>query len=359
MKAAAESSDGMASQDALAQLRHDLSTPINQILGYSELLEEEVGAEQAELVTDLRKIRLAANTMLSMVRGRLSVDLLASAVGARPSKAVGEPVLAADLAADLAVEDDDSEGLQQPRAVVKASKPGRILAVDDDALNLDVLAKRLTRQGHLVSTAADGEAALKKLRQEPFDLVLLDVMMPRLDGYGTLAALKADEELSPIPVIMISALDELTSVVRCIEAGAEDYLPKPFNPTLLRARVGACLDKKWAHDQQLALYQQLLVSQRQLDRELVESSRRMQALSPELRQDPRVAPLLEAFVRMSGAVSRRETDLRSTISELKIEINRTHLGRQVTTIVADPSFSSLSQRAKAMRERRQRLASNP
>lgn len=334
--------------DAMAQLRHDLCTPINLILGYSELLEEEVGTDQTALVADLRKIQQAAAAMLSMVRGRLTVELLGPGAGSKPSEPTIEVVLAADLAAADVPADASRERSGEP----KADRPGRILVVDDDALNRDVLAQRLTRQGHLVSSAVDGVAALEKLRQQPFDLVLLDVMMPGLDGYGTLAAVKADEHLNPIPVIMISALDELSSVVRCIEAGAEDYLPKPFNPTLLKARVCSCLDKKWAHDQQVDLYQQLLISQRQLDRELIESSRAMAALSSELRQDPRVAPLLEAFSRMSGAVSQRETDLRSTISELKIEINRQQLGSQVSTIVADPTFSTLSDRARAMRQRR-------
>jgi sigma-B regulation protein RsbU (phosphoserine phosphatase) len=327
-------------QDPLARLRHDLSTPINQILGYSELLEEEASAGQDGLVADLRKIQQAARTLQAMVRGGL-----APAVSAGPARAshVDEP----------------TERDQHVEAAHGPIRPGRILLVDDDPLNLDLLAQRLTPQGHIVSCAADGQDALAQLRHQPFDLVLLDVIMPRLDGYATLAALKADEELRSIPVIMISALDELSSVVRCIEAGAEDYLPKPFNPTLLRARVGASLEKKFAYEKQIALYQQLLSSQRQLDRELAEAHRRVAQMAPEVRQDPGVAPLLEAFARMSGAVSRRETDLRSTISELKIEINRQQLGSQLRAIVADPGFASLSERVKAMRERRRREPSDP
>jgi sigma-B regulation protein RsbU (phosphoserine phosphatase) len=327
-------------QDPLARLRHDLSTPINQILGYSELLEEEASAGQDGLVADLRKIQQAARTLQAMVRGGL-----APAVSAGPARAshVDEP----------------TERDQHVEAAHGPIRPGRILLVDDDPLNLDLLAQRLTPQGHIVSCAADGQDALAQLRHQPFDLVLLDVIMPRLDGYATLAALKADEELRSIPVIMISALDELSSVVRCIEAGAEDYLPKPFNPTLLRARVGASLEKKFAYEKQIALYQQLLSSQRQLDRELAEAHRRVAQMAPEVRQDPGVAPLLEAFARMSGAVSRRETDLRSTISELKIEINRQQLGSQLRAIVADPGFANLSERVKAMRERRRREPSDP
>src|SRR5262245_27256632 len=124
-----------------------------------------------------------------------------------------------------------------------------LLVVDDIDDNGVALTRRLARQGYLnVSTAVDGEQALELLRSKPFDLVLLDIMMPKLNGYQVLERMKADESLRHIPVIMISAVDEIDSVIRCIELGAEDYLPKPFNPTLLRARVGASLERKRLHD---------------------------------------------------------------------------------------------------------------
>ena len=125
-----------------------------------------------------------------------------------------------------------------------------LLVVDDIEDNRFALSRRLARQGYLnVTTAADGRQALELLNSKPFDLVLLDIMMPNVNGYEVLAAMKASESLRHIPVVMISAIDEIDSVVRCIELGAEDYLPKPFNPTLLRARVGACLERKRLHDQ--------------------------------------------------------------------------------------------------------------
>jgi GAF domain-containing protein len=125
-----------------------------------------------------------------------------------------------------------------------------LLVVDDIEDNRFALSRRLARQGYLnVTTAADGRQALELLNSKPFDLVLLDIMMPNVNGYEVLAAMKADERLRHIPVIMISAVDEIDSVIRCIELGAEDYLPKPFNPTLLRARVGASLERKRLHDQ--------------------------------------------------------------------------------------------------------------
>jgi class 3 adenylate cyclase len=125
-----------------------------------------------------------------------------------------------------------------------------LLVVDDDENNRYTLTQRLRRQGYPdVITAENGREALDLLRSRAFDLVLLDIMMPELNGYQVLEALKTDERLRHVPVIMISAVDELDSVVKCIELGAEDYLPKPFNPTLLKARVGACLEKKRLHDQ--------------------------------------------------------------------------------------------------------------
>src|SRR5262245_21847739 len=133
-----------------------------------------------------------------------------------------------------------------------------LLVVDDIEDNRFALTRRLARQGYLnITTAADGRQALELLNARPFDLVLLDVMMPNVNGYEVLAQMKTDSNLRHIPVIMISAIDEIDSVIRCIELGAEDYLPKPFNPTLLRARVGACLERKRLHDQVTARTREL------------------------------------------------------------------------------------------------------
>ena len=125
-----------------------------------------------------------------------------------------------------------------------------LLVVDDNEDNRYTLTRRLQREGYTnLTTAADGRQALKILNSQRFDLVLLDVMMPEINGYQVLEHLKADRKLRNIPVIMISALDEMDSIIRCIELGAEDYLAKPFNPTLLRARVGASLEKKRLRDE--------------------------------------------------------------------------------------------------------------
>ena len=123
-----------------------------------------------------------------------------------------------------------------------------ILVVDDDALNRKLLVRLLEREGHRARTAANGREALELIRGTPADVVLLDVVMPELDGISVLEQLKSDPALEHVPVIMISAVDDLASVVRCIEIGAEDYLPKPYDPVLLRARINAGLTKKRLHE---------------------------------------------------------------------------------------------------------------
>ena len=126
--------------------------------------------------------------------------------------------------------------------------PGSILIADDDRVGRKLLQRLLEADGHEVRVAADGAEALDLFAEEPCDVVLLDLLMPNLDGIATLERLKGTPGAEFVPVIMISAVDEVDSVVRCIEMGADDYLTKPFNPTLLRARINAGLTKKRMHD---------------------------------------------------------------------------------------------------------------
>ena len=132
-------------------------------------------------------------------------------------------------------------------------QPGSMLVVDDNKMNRLLLGRGLEQQGHKVAFAQNGRQALDMLRAQPFDVVLLDILMPELDGYQVLEQLTTDHLLRNIPVMMTSALDELDSVVKCIEMGAEDYLPKPINPVLLKARIGATLEKKRLRDAQREL----------------------------------------------------------------------------------------------------------
>jgi signal transduction histidine kinase len=133
---------------------------------------------------------------------------------------------------------------------------GRILVVDDNRINRLKLSMSLEQQGHSVGLAENGQQTLDLLKAEPFDVVLLDIIMPDMDGYQVLQRIKGDPELRDIPVIIISALDETDSAVRCIEIGAEDYLPKSFDPVLLRARLTSSLQKKRLRDLEKAYLQQ-------------------------------------------------------------------------------------------------------
>jgi adenylate cyclase len=128
------------------------------------------------------------------------------------------------------------------------ASPGSVLVVDDDRVNRILLTRRLEREGHRVSAAENGRTALRLMGENPPDVVLLDIVMPELNGVSVLERMKGDSVLRHVPVIMISAVDDIESVVRCLEMGAEDYLPKPFDPVLLRARINAGLTKKRLHE---------------------------------------------------------------------------------------------------------------
>jgi len=269
--------------DPMSHLRHELRTPLNQIIGYSEMLEEEAEESgQKAFVPDLQKIQRAARNLLAVINTHLAT-LRPADVNA-PAPVVSTKLLASDLApAPLNREDGESHVIK-PLPVPSVGGPrvvaGHLLVVDDNEMNRDMLSRRLEREGYTVSVAENGRQALDLVRVQRFDLVLLDIMMPELDGFAVLERMKADDLFRHIPVIMISALDELGSVVRCIEIGAEDYLPKPFEPTLLRARIGACLEKKQLRDQEQRTYQALVKTQKDLAAELAEAAEYVKSLLP-------------------------------------------------------------------------------
>jgi adenylate cyclase len=226
------------------RLRHDLRTPLNAIKGYSELLAEDLeeSAEHA-LRGDLKKLKESADQLLGQMD---AMTALARPDGADPDtgdRRVQRLNLVADVLRTL-------RPLSTSATAAGAAHTSRVLVVDDNAANRDLLERRLLREGHQVVTAANGLAALELTLAQAFDLILLDLIMPEMSGFEVLRRLKAAEHTGHIPVIVISALDEVDSAVRCIEAGAEDYLTKPFNPTLLRARIGASLERKWLRDRE-------------------------------------------------------------------------------------------------------------
>ena len=139
--------------------------------------------------------------------------------------------------------------------------PARLLVADDNKVNRLLLARSLELQGHSVASAANGKVALEMLREGSFDLLLLDMEMPEMDGFQVLEQLTGDRALRDLPVIVTSSLEGLDNVVRCIELGAEDYLPKPVNAVLLKARIGASLEKKRLRDQQKELVRRFATPQ--------------------------------------------------------------------------------------------------
>jgi adenylate cyclase len=228
------------------RLRHELRTPLNAIKGYSELLVEEMreGGRDA-LLQDLGKVLDLADRLL------VEIDRMVEFAGTQGSSVAATPT---EIVSNVLQTIKPLGGADTADLNAGSS---RMLVVDDNASNRDLLSRRLLREGYQVTTTEDGASALALIAAESFDLVLLDLMMPGMSGFEVLCRLKADERSRHIPVIMISALDELDSTVRCIEAGAEDYLPKPFNPVLLRARINACLEKKRLRDREQGILGEL------------------------------------------------------------------------------------------------------
>ena len=226
--------------------------------------------------------------------------------------------------------------------------PASILVVDDDAINRMLLTRNLEREGHRVATAEDGVRALEALGAESFDIVLLDVLMPELDGYDTLAQIERDEKLRHVPVIMVSALEDIESVVRCIEMGAADYLPKPFDPVLLRARINGCLTKKRLHDLELEYIEQVGYVV-EAARAVENASFAPESLDPVAERGDALGQLARVFRRMAREVAAREHALEQEVRQLRIEIDAGRAATQVAEITETDYFQELQRKASALR----------
>jgi sigma-B regulation protein RsbU (phosphoserine phosphatase) len=324
----------------LSRIRHDLRNPLSEILGFSEILQEEAGERGLQpLLPGFGAIHQAAARIFAEVNHWLNPDtigqspesfqelertiqalaerIIATAEGlseqcdalennwggddllriAGAARRLREdsPAMLRELAAAYASgnggqgvganqEADRDTSIQAKRLhgveVESGSASGSLLIVDDNEANRALLARRLRRQGYTVSLAENGRQALEKLRGRRFDLVLLDVIMPEMGGYHVLEKMKQDPLLRHLPVIMISALDDLEMLARCIQKGAEDYLAKPFDAVLLRARIGSSLEKKRLHDQEEQTYRALVESQKHLAAELAEAAGYVKSLLP-------------------------------------------------------------------------------
>lgn len=273
------SSTDQLSPEAVASLRHELRTPVNVLIGYAEMILEadpeprlaevlrRVVAEAREVV---RSVEAAFPPNVSVVREAREVWAVLEKLMVHRARVIARLHEAQQLvppggevAADLTRMQSAAAllGVAGPRrrqtsqvtlAAIEeepsapppaAIQPARILVVDDVPDNVAILTRRLERLGHTVVGVGSGNEALRALEVGPFDLVLLDVVMPGLDGISVLRALRAHPRWKTIPVVMISALDDLSSAAHCIEQGAEDFILKPFDPVLLRVRVGAALER--------------------------------------------------------------------------------------------------------------------
>lgn len=318
--------------ETLTQLRHALRTPLNQIIGYSEMLMESIEEGEAErLFNDLKNIHTAGGQLLALFNDALApwkieagkIDLIAMRQDMlSPLNAIiGNSLLCQEIATELGnpelvsdfkrinqasfnlhrlFESEDfgarisiggKSGGAEPSAhavpSVTAGHPvrtsgssdfsgkpalqcsGSLLVVDDDPMNREMMARRLQRSGFTVATAENGRIALEHLQRQSFDLVLLDIIMPEMDGFHALEFIKSDPKIRHLPVIMLTALDNVDSTVRCIEAGAEDYVPKPFNSVILHARINASLEKKRLRDQEQAYLAELQAERANSDRLLL------------------------------------------------------------------------------------------
>jgi len=314
----------------VSRARHDLNSAISQILGFSQILLEEIAEQRrAPFRPELERIHRHAGQMMAQTReilqaarirpGRADLLSLQRQLCAHSTRILfGLEILlrkASGSTDNLFKEDlarigaavrqvqelastsigplsearrDKAEPPPPPAGSRQRGSPdgssrtlsgseslheGLILIVDDMEESRQLLSRRLSPLGYFVQTADSGQSALESVAANSPDVILLDILMPGLDGFEVLRRLKADPATQHIPVVMLSALDDENGIARCIEMGAEDYLAKPFNPVFLRARVGACMEKKHLRDRERAIHKKLLG-------ELAEAAAHVRSLLP-------------------------------------------------------------------------------
>lgn len=322
-----------------SRLRYALRTPVNTVCGYVELLLEEEMPELATSRVDLERIKTAGERLLAQLEAMAAWD---------------QPAEQSSPVALSAVEVEMAETLLRYRQATDrepAVTGGRLLVADDNEINRDVLQRRLRRLGHEVVCVASGQEALNQLAQQPFDLLFLDVMMPGLTGFEVLQQLKADPTLAELPVLMISALDDLESVIRCLRLGATDYLTKPFEPTLLQTRLETCLERKRLRDRELDYLRNVaIVTDAAVAVEAGDYDRdRLQTVAE--RPDA-LGQLARMFRQMTRSVEQRETQLKQTIRRLELQIDTATVRSQVQEITESDYFRDLESRARQIRRDR-------
>lgn len=225
---------------------------------------------------------------------------------------------------------------------------GTVLVVDDNIVNRTVLELHLRMEGHEPVLAVDGEEGLRVLEERPIDVVLLDLVMPGLDGFAVLERIKANPATRHVPVIVISAVEEIGSVARCIEMGATDYLPKPFSEPILRARVSSSLAEKRLRDLEREYLEQVgKVTDAAVALEAGEF--KAKDLSAVADRSDALGQLARTFQKMAEEVAAREARLRAEVRELRIEIDEARQAAKVAEITNTDYFKDLRSRAEDLR----------
>ncbi len=279
------------------QIRMDLRTPVTSVMGYAEMLLETAQEEgREELIPDLTRIHTSAQRLLE-----LSGDIVGLATAGKTTGSE-EGSVAADLTRSVLSKIRPSKGEGAGEA------EGRLLVVDDNAMNRDLLSRQLARQGYIVLTAPDGAEALRILESQTVDLILLDVIMPKMDGVETLKRLKSKEGLREIPVLMLSSLDEVDGALRCIELGAEDYLSKPVRAEVLEVRIGANLELYRMRERERAYEERLVADESFIDRLLLSAfpegaAERVRGGEPDVADEVPEATVLSCHLKGFSALS--------------------------------------------------------
>ena len=252
-------SSDQALKECAARAVAALRPPLDTVIKFSELLLENASELQdADYLNDLRSIRTASDKMLAL--------LISLALDKREAGSIeSDPQSSSRKTSDLLAPNSDRKigmtaalkPLSKEEIEMATAERGRLLVVDNDQRDRNLLARRLRRFGHNVESAENGRQALAMMRDGQFDLVVLDILMPEMNGFQALQEIQADVSLREIPVIVASSLHEIDSVARAISLGAADYLQKPFNSVLLRTRIAACLEKKRLRDQELFYLREL------------------------------------------------------------------------------------------------------
>jgi DNA-binding response OmpR family regulator len=359
----------MSLSNPVAELRHDLRTPVNHIVGYAEMLLEDLElpthapqkAALEQTVTAARQALEVISLVLAPTRNSVTAGELTELYAklAAPQRRIVEMVegllhatgevptatFAADLRRIL-----DAAGRLVPReqekpVEVAAPVPaegggkGRLLVVDDEPGNRDLLRRRLEREGYTVLSAAGGREALDVVAREPVDIVLLDVLMPEMDGLTVLDRLKSDATTRDLPVIMISALDDLAAIARCIEQGAEDYLPKPFEPAILRARIAATMQKQRWRDQERDQLRALGYVTAAATAVEAGAYKPGQLADVAHRKDA-IGRLARVMDRMAVQVRQRESRLQERLGRLRDEVGVARASIEMAEVAEGPNLRS-------------------